>query len=135
MLLLFFQSTNELTRRLSVQVSIYRLTLLRPVYFLTLVCVQVLSAIWFFMTPWTCSPPASSVHETFQARILEWVGISLSRESLQSRDWTWISCLFCIGRQILYYQHHLGWPYNLFCLQLCVSFICDILRELSLKLE
>ena len=85
--------------------------------------------------PMDYSPPASSVHETFQSRILEWVGISLSRESFQSRDWTCISCLFCIGRQILYYQHHLGWPYNLFCLQLCVSFICDILRELSLKLE
>ena len=30
-------------------------------------------------TPWTvCSLPGSSVHEIFQARILEWVAISLS---------------------------------------------------------
>ena len=27
-----------------------------------------------------CSPPGSSVHELFQARILEWVVISSSRE-------------------------------------------------------
>jgi len=27
-----------------------------------------------------CSPPGSSVHEIFQARILEWVGISFSKK-------------------------------------------------------
>ena len=35
-----------------------------------------------------CSPPGSSVHGTFQARLLEWVAISFSRETSQSRDWT-----------------------------------------------
>ena len=44
------------------------------------------------------SPPAL-VHGIFQARILEWVAISFSRESSWSRDWTYVSC---IGRQILY---------------------------------
>ena len=39
-----------------------------------------------------CSPPGSSVHEIFQARILEWVAISFSRDSSQSRDRTWASC-------------------------------------------
>ena len=29
--------------------------------------------------PMDCSPPGSSVHEIFQARILEWVAISISR--------------------------------------------------------
>ena len=29
--------------------------------------------------PMDCSPPGSSVHEIFQARILEWVAISFSR--------------------------------------------------------
>ena len=33
-----------------------------------------------------CSPPGSSVHEIFQARILEWVAISFSRGSSQPRD-------------------------------------------------
>ena len=37
------------------------------------------------------SPPGSSVNGIVQARILEWVTIPLSR-SLQSRDWTWVSC-------------------------------------------
>ena len=34
-----------------------------------------------------CSPPGSSVHGIFQARILEWVAISSSRGSSQSRDY------------------------------------------------
>ena len=38
------------------------------------------------------SPPGSSVHEIFQARILEWVAISISRGSSWPRDWTWVSC-------------------------------------------
>ena len=42
--------------------------------------------------PMDCSPPGSSVHEIFQARILEWVAISFSRGSSQPRDWTWVSC-------------------------------------------
>ena len=39
-----------------------------------------------------CSLPVSSVHEISQARILEWVAISFSRESSQSRDRTHVSC-------------------------------------------
>ena len=36
--------------------------------------------------PMDCSPPGSSVHGIFQARILEWVAISFSRGSSRSRD-------------------------------------------------
>ena len=39
-----------------------------------------------------CKPPGSSVHEIFQARILEWVAISFSRGSSQPRDRTRVSC-------------------------------------------
>ena len=39
-----------------------------------------------------CSPPGSSVHEIFQARILERVAISFSRGSSQPRDRTRVSC-------------------------------------------
>ena len=42
--------------------------------------------------PMDCSLPGSSVHEIFQARILEWVAISFSRGSSQPRDWTQVSC-------------------------------------------
>ena len=38
-----------------------------------------------------CSLPGSSIHGIFQARILEWVAISFSRGSSQTRDWTWVS--------------------------------------------
>ena len=40
-----------------------------------------------------CSPPGSSVHGILQARILEWVAISSSRESSQPRDRTQVSCI------------------------------------------
>ena len=43
--------------------------------------------------PMDCSPPGSSVHGIFQARILEWVAISYSSGSYQSRDQTCISCI------------------------------------------
>ena len=50
-----------------------------------------------------CSLPGSSVHEIFQARILEWVAISYSRGSSWPRDQTHISCISCISRRILYH--------------------------------
>ena len=50
--------------------------------------------------PVDCSLPGSSVHRILQARILEWVAISFSREHSWRRDWTQVSC---IGRQILYH--------------------------------
>ena len=53
--------------------------------------------------PMDYSPSGSSVHAIFQARILEWIAISSSRGSSPSRDWTPISCISCIGRQVLYY--------------------------------
>ena len=43
--------------------------------------------------PMDCSPPGSSVHGIFQARILEWVAISSSRGSSCPRDQTHLSCL------------------------------------------
>ena len=42
-----------------------------------------------FCGPMDCSPPGSSVHEIFQARILEWVVLSNSRGSSCPRDRTW----------------------------------------------
>ena len=38
-----------------------------------------------------CSPPGSSVHGIFQARILEWVAISFSRGSSRPRNQTQVS--------------------------------------------
>ena len=47
-----------------------------------------------------CSPPGSSVCCISQSRILEWVAISFSRGSSQTRDRTHVSCF---GRWILYH--------------------------------
>ena len=43
--------------------------------------------------PVDCSLLGSSVHGIFQARILEWIAISLSRGSSQPRDQTPVSCI------------------------------------------
>ena len=56
------------------------------------------------------SPPGSSVHGILQARRLEWVAMPSSRGSSQPRDQSRVSCVSCIGRQVLYHQHHLGSP-------------------------
>ena len=53
--------------------------------------------------PMDCSPPGSSVHGIFQARISECVAISSSRGSSQPRDGTRAPCISCLGRQILYH--------------------------------
>ena len=58
--------------------------------------------------PMDCSPPGSSVHGILQARILEWVAVPSSRGPSQSRDWTRVSYVSCIGRQVLYHWCHLS---------------------------
>ena len=58
-----------------------------------------------FCDPVDCNPPGSSVHGITQARILEWVAISLSSVSSQPRDQT---CVSCVGRQVLYHLSHHG---------------------------
>ena len=52
---------------------------------------ELLSCVQLFGTPMDCSQPDSSVHGTFQSRILEWVAIPSPRGSSQPRDWTRIS--------------------------------------------
>ena len=54
--------------------------------------------------PMDCSPPGSSVHGIFQARLLEWVAMPSSRGSSLSRDRTRVSCM---GKQIPYHWRHL----------------------------
>ena len=43
--------------------------------------------------PIDCSLPGSSVHEIFQAIVLEWIAISFSRRSSQPRAQTRVSCI------------------------------------------
>ena len=52
--------------------------------------------------PMKCSSLGSSVPGILQAKVLEWVAISSSRGSSQSRDRTPFSYVSCIGRLVLY---------------------------------
>ena len=56
---------------------------------------QLLNHVWLG-NAMNCSLPGSSVHWIFQARILEWVAISASKESSWLRDRTGISGVSCI---------------------------------------
>ena len=55
------------------------------------------------LDPVDYSPPGSSVHGIFQARILEWVAISYSRGSSRPWDQTCVCWVSFIGRQVLYH--------------------------------
>ena len=48
-----------------------------------------------------CSPPGSSIHGIFQARVLEWIAISFCRGSSWTRDWTQVSCI--AGRRFTFW--------------------------------
>ena len=54
------------------------------------------------LSDFASDPTDSSVHEIFQARILEWVAFSSSRVSSPLRYRTHVSCVFWIEKQILY---------------------------------
>ena len=85
---------NSLKDRLDPFISLHLFS-----YFLCCACL-VIKLCPVLCNPVEYSPPGSSVHGIFQARILGWVAISYSRGSSQPRDWTLI---FCIGRWILYH--------------------------------
>ena len=82
--------------------------------------------------PMNCSPPGSSVPGIFQARILEWVAISFSRQSSLFRDQMLISCVSCTGRWILYHWaiwEAFNWAYEFACVCL-VAQSCPTLCNL-----
>ena len=55
-----------------------------------------------------CSPPASTVYEIFQTRT--WSGLPFPPPGNLSwpRDQTYISCISCINRRVLYHLSYLG---------------------------
>ena len=70
------------------------------------VCVHVHTRVQSYLTlgnPMDFKPSGSSVHEVFQARILEQVAISSSRLPNPGIE-SIVSCVFCIGRWIPYYS-------------------------------
>ena len=65
------------------------------------------SCVQLFETLRDCTPPGCSAHGILQARILEWVALPSSRGSSRLRDQICVSCVSCIGRQVLFYKHRL----------------------------
>ena len=67
--------------------------------------------------PMDCSPPGSSIHGIFQARVLEWVAISFFRESYWPRDQTQVSCIAgrfftsWATREALFWNSVFNWMY------------------------
>ena len=67
-------------------------------------CYMCVCVLWVFLqscptlcNSMDCSPPDSSVHETSQARTMEWVAMPSSRGASQPTYWTRVSCSFCIA--------------------------------------
>ena len=60
------------------------------------------SRVWLFMTPWTvaCQAPLS-MGFSGQEYWSEWVAMTSFRGSSWPRDWTWVSYVSCIGKQVL----------------------------------
>ena len=75
--------------------SLSFVTLLEVFFFFLLVTIFVVlvAKLCLFCETMDCSPPGSSVHGIFQARILKWADIFFSRGSSQSRDQTHVSCI------------------------------------------
>ena len=66
-------------------------------------CAQMLSCVQLFVTTWTVCSLHDLENRIFQARILEWIGVSYSKASSQPRERTHVSYVFCIIRQVLYH--------------------------------
>ena len=65
-----------------------------------------------FCDPMKYSPPGSSLHGISQAKILEWIAISISRVSSPPRNWTWV---FCIAGRL--FTNWVTWEEGLWCSQ------------------
>ena len=90
-----------------------------------------------FSDPMDCSLPGSSVHGTFQLRILEWVAISCFRGSSQPQEGTQVSCASCIGRWILFFFFFLSFENFYFIYKELVLFPpkVDVLDEPSKEVQ
>ena len=81
------------------------------IFLLCCVCAKSLQSCLTLCDPIDCSPPGSPIHGNLQAGILEWVTMPSSRGSSQPRDRNCLSYIFCVSRQALYHQCHLGSPH------------------------
>ena len=78
-----------------------------PFWGYCVVCVQSLSRVWLLAAPWNVAHQAplsmGFSSQEYWSGLLYWVAMASSRGSSQLRGRTSISCISCIGRQILYH--------------------------------
>jgi len=67
------------------------------------VCARSLQSCLTLCNAMDCSLPGSAVQGVLQKRLLEWLAMPSSRGSSRPRDWTWVSYISCIVRQVLYH--------------------------------
>ena len=128
---------TEVSQRAESKSSTDTLTRLQPCtdvhydYYLYLNCTFYVHVLVTQSCPTLCnpinwSPPGSSIHGILQARVLEWVAISFSRESSKPRDQTRVSQI--PGRCFNLWATREA-PFNqyIYCLIFC---ICNILNEI-----
>ena len=73
------------------------------------VCVRVcvlshFSYVWLFVTLWIVAHQAPLSMGVLQARILEWVAISFTKESSRAGDQNRAFNISCTGMQVLYHR-------------------------------
>ena len=95
--------------------------------------VQLLQSCPTLCDPMDCSPPGSSIHGIFQARILEWMAISSSRGSSLPRNQIHVFCVSWIGRWILY--HWATWDSDVAKFSKCSLFFLPHRHELTSCIE
>ena len=64
-------------------------------------CAKLIQSCLTLCDPMDCRPPGSSVHRILQARRLEGLPFPAPGDLLDPEDRTCVSCVSCIGRQVL----------------------------------
>ena len=103
-------------------------------------CVCSVSHVWLSAAPRTPQPTRFLCAWDFQATMMERVAIAFSRRSSWPRDPTCMSCISCIGRQVLYYSPSeeawilvLAQPTAAGCPSLTLSFLTCRIRKSDLE--
>ena len=72
-------------------------------------CAKLLQSCPTLCDPMGRSLPGSSVHGILHARILEWIAMSSSWGSSQTRNRTRVFLVSCIGSWVLYHKRCVDW--------------------------
>ena len=94
------------------------------------------SCVWLFVTLWTIAHRAPLSMGFSRQEYWSGLPCSSSKESFRPRDWTYIFCVSCIGRPVLYPQHYLGNPFPPLDLEVRLtagSYLSLHLEELGFK--